>query len=176
VNLIINELKTFETERLFLTPTNKADAEFILALFSTPKWIEFIGDRNLKNVQDAEEYIANKITPQIKKHGFGNYTVTRKFDRAKIGSCGLYDREGLDGIDIGFAFLPEYEKKGYGFESSNKLKEVAFSEFNLMEIKGITSEKNIGSQKLLIKLGLQFEKNIKLTEDTEEVLLYKLAF
>jgi|TARA_R110002124_G_scaffold76762_3_gene205740 ribosomal-protein-alanine N-acetyltransferase len=176
VNLKLNELKTFETERLVLTPTTTADAEFILALFNTPKWIEFIGDRNLQNVQDAEEYISNKMIPQIQKIGFGNYTVTRKFDRVKIGSCGLYDREGVEGIDIGFAFLPEYEKKGYGFESANKLKELAFSEFNLTEINGITSEKNIGSQKLLMKLGLQFQKNIKLTDDTEEVLLYKLAF
>lgn len=171
----IKELKTFETDRLFLTPTTTEDAALILEVFNTPKWLEFIGDRNLKNIQDAEVYIENKIVPQIQKKGFGNYTVTRKFDDAKIGFCGLYDREGLEGIDIGFAFLPKYEKKGYGFESANILKEAAFTAFNLTEISAITSEKNTGSQKLLMKLGLQFEKKIKLTEDTEEVLLYKLA-
>jgi ribosomal-protein-alanine N-acetyltransferase len=176
VNLKVNELKTFETERLFLTPTTTEDAGLILELFNSPKWIEFIGDRNLKSSKDAAAYITNKMIPQIERLGFGNYTITRKFDGAKIGCCGLYDREGLEGIDIGFAFLPEYEKKGYGFESVDALKGLAFSEFNLTEISGITSEKNIGSQKLLIKLGLQFQKNIKLTDDTEEVLLYKLAF
>ncbi|WP_016989399.1 GNAT family N-acetyltransferase [Flavobacterium sp. ACAM 123] len=169
-------MKTFETERLFLTPTTTEDAEFILVLFNSPKWIEFIGDRNLKTSEDAAAYISNKMTPQIERLGFGNYTVTRKFDGAKIGGCGLYDRDGFEGFDIGFAFLPQYEKKGYGFESANVLKELAFSEFNLTEISGITSVKNIASQKLLIKLGLHFEKKIKLTQGTQEVLLYKLVF
>jgi len=167
-------LKTFETERLYLTPTTTVDAELILELFNTPKWIEFIGDRKLKNTQDAKEYISNHMTPQLERLGFGNYTVRRKFDGAKIGCCGLYDREGVEGIDIGFAFLPQYENKGYGFESTNALKEAAFAEFNLMEISAITTQRNISSQKLLVKLGLQFEKNIKLIDDSEELLLFKL--
>jgi RimJ/RimL family protein N-acetyltransferase len=174
--LKLKQLKIFETNRLFLTPTTTADADFILALFNTPKWINFIGDRNLKSTQESAEYIINKFRPQIERLGFGNYTITRKFDDAKIGGCGLYDREGVEGFDIGLALLPQYENRGYGFECANKLKEVAFSEFNLMEISGITSEQNTDSQKLLMKLGLQFEKNIKLTDYPEEVLLYKLVF
>ena len=169
-------MKTFETERLFLTPTTTEDAALILALFNTPKWIEFIGDRNLNNQEEAEEYIKTTILPEIEKNGFGNYTITRKFDDAKIGICGLYDRDGVDGLDIGLALLPKYENRGYGFECANKLKELAFTEFNLTEISGITLERNTESHKLLGKLGLQFEKNIKLKGDTEEVLLYKLVF
>lgn len=169
-------MKTFESNRLVLRPTTTEDAALIFEVFNTPKWLEFIGDRNLKNIEDAEVYIESKILPQIKEKGFGNFTVTRKFDDAKIGFCGLYDREGLEGIDIGFAFLPKYESKGYGFESASILKEAAFTDFNLKEISAITSEKNTGSQKLLMKLGLEFQNNIKLTEDTEEVRLYKLVF
>ncbi len=168
-------MKTFETERLYLTPTTTADAELILELFNTPKWIEFIGDRNIKNTQDAKDYISNYMTPQLERLGFGNYTITRKFDGVKIGGCGLYDREGVEGIDIGFAFLPKYENKGYGFESANTLKEVAFCEFNLREISAITTQRNVGSQKLLLKLGLQFEKSIRLIDDSEELLLFKLS-
>ncbi|MBF2709902.1 GNAT family N-acetyltransferase [Flavobacterium soyangense] len=57
----IGELKTFETERLLLKPTSKEDVGFILELFNTPKWIEFIGDRKVQNSTDAEEYIETKI-------------------------------------------------------------------------------------------------------------------
>jgi ribosomal-protein-alanine N-acetyltransferase len=167
-------LKTFETERLILKPTTKEDAEFIINLFNTPKWIEFIGARNVSTIKDAEAYIETKMTSQMEKLGFGNYTLIRKFDGEKIGSCGLYDREGLDGIDIGFALLPKYEKKGYAFEGVNKLKEVAISDFKLKEISGITSKKNTASQNLLMKIGLKFERNILLPNETEEILLYKL--
>jgi len=174
-NLKKSKLKTFETERLILKPTTKEDATFILNLFNTPKWIEFIGDRKINNLNDAEEYIEAKIIPQIEKLGYGNYTIIRKSDDEKIGSCGLYDRDGVEGIDIGFALLPIFEKKGYAFESVNKLKEAAFNDFKLNKISGITSKKNKASQNLLMKLGLTFEKNIKLPNGTEEILLYKLT-
>jgi RimJ/RimL family protein N-acetyltransferase len=168
-------MKVLETERLFLKQTIKEDANLILNLYNTPKWIEFIGDRNINTVNDAENYIETKMTPQIKKLGYGNYTIIRKSDGEKIGSCGLYDRDGVDGIDIGFAFLPEYEKMGYAYESTSKLAETAFNDFKLNQISGITSKRNTGSQNLLLKLGLKLEGNIKLPNNNEEILLYKLV-
>lgn len=106
--------------------------------------------------------------------GFGNYTIIRKSDGEKIGSCGLCHRQGVEGIDIGFALLPNFEKKGYVFESVNYLKEIAFNNFKLKQISGITSKKNKASQDLLMKIGLIFEKKIILPNETEEILLYTL--
>ncbi|MNF44716.1 hypothetical protein D3C85_143760 [compost metagenome] len=168
-------MKSFETERLILKPTTITDAEFIRNLFNTPKWIEFIGDRKLNTIKEAENYIETKMTPQIERLGYGNYTIIRKSDGEKVGSCGLYDRAGVQGIDIGFALLPDFEKKGYAFESVNYLKEMALNDFNLNQISGITSKKNKASQNLLVKIGLKFEKNILLPNETEEILLYTLV-
>jgi ribosomal-protein-alanine N-acetyltransferase len=167
-------LKTFETDRLILKPTTLADAEFIRSLYNSPKWIEFIGDRQLNTVKDAENYIQTKLMPQMERLGYGTYTIIRKSDGEKVGSCGLYDREGVNGIDIGFALLPDFEKKGYAFESVNYLKEIGFSDFKLKQISGITSKKNKASQDLLMKIGLKFEKTIILSNETEEILLYTL--
>ena len=166
--------KIFKTDRLILRPTSEEDAAFILELLNTPKWLKYIGDRNVNTVKSAKEYIKNKILPQLIKLGYSNYTIIRKSDNIKIGSCGLYDREGLEGIDLGFAFLPEYEKKGYAFESANKLKNVAFNEFEINEISAITTKDNIASQKLLEKLGMIFIKTTNIPNDEEELLLYKL--
>lgn len=162
------------TERLILRPTSEEDAEFIFELLNSPKWLKYIGDRNIKSVESAKEYIKTKMLPQLKRLGFSNYTLIRRSDNIKIGTCGLYDREGLEGIDIGFAFLPEYEKKGYAFESANKLKNVAFDEFGINEIIAITTKDNISSQKLLEKLGLKLNGTTKLPNDDEELLFYKI--
>ncbi|MBF2707869.1 GNAT family N-acetyltransferase [Flavobacterium soyangense] len=167
-------MKTFETERLILKPTSKEDAGLILQLFNTPKFLEYIGNRELYTLKDAEEYIKTKILPQIERLGFGNYTIIRKYDSEKIGSCGLYDREGVKGIDIGFALLPLFEKQGYAYESVLKLKEMAFNDFKLNQISGITSEQNKASQDLLMKIGLEFEKIIKLPHKKEKIMLFKL--
>ena len=116
------------------------------------------------------------MTPQLERLGYSNYTLTTKRDKQKIGTCGLYDREGLKGIDIGFAFLPEFERKGFAYESSNKLKEVAFSEFGIKTISAITAKNNISSQKLIEKLGLKLIGTTKIPNDDseEELLLYRI--
>lgn len=168
------EYKTFETERLIIRPTIENDAEFIFELLNTPKWIRYIGDRNIKTVESAKEYIKEKMIPQLEKLGYSNYTLIRKEDNIKIGTCGLYDREGLEGIDIGFAFLPKYEKKGFAFEASKRIKDAAFDEFEIEMISAITTKDNISSQKLLKKLGLKLMGTTKLPHDEEELLVYKI--
>jgi len=168
--------KSFETERLFIRPTSENDSEFIFKLLNTPKWLKYIGDRNVKTIENAKQYIKEKMTPQLERLGYSNYTLTTKRDKQKIGTCGLYDREGLKGIDIGFAFLPEFERKGFAYESSNKLKEVAFSEFGIKTISAITAKNNISSQKLIEKLGLKLIGTTKIPNDDseEELLLYRI--
>lgn len=166
--------KHFETDRLILQPTTSADAEFIFELVNTPKWFKNIGDRNVKSLEAAKVYIKERMTPQLEKLGYGNYTLIRKVDNRKIGTCGLYDREGLEGIDIGFALLPGYENLGYGYESASKLLEVGINVFHIKRISAITTKENIASQKLIEKLGLKYVNTINIPNDEEELLLYSL--
>ncbi|OKL40216.1 GNAT family N-acetyltransferase [Pontibacter flavimaris] len=172
----MDNFQTFETERLLLKPTSYEDAPFLLELLNTPEWLQFIGDRNVRSVKAAEKYVSTRILPQQKRLGYGNYTVIRKADGVKIGSCGLYDREGLEGIDIGFAFLKEYGGQGYAFEAASRLKEAARSIFGIRQLAAITMKENFASQKLLEKLGLKYKGLITLPNDDEELLLYQLSF
>ena len=166
--------KTFETERLLIRPTSEDDAEFIFELLNTPNWIKYIGDRDVRSLEKAKAYIAEKMIPQLERLGYSNYTLIRKQDRKKIGTCGLYDRDGLEGIDIGFALLPEFEKKGFAFEASNKLKEGAINEFGIERISAITTKDNVASQRLIVKLGLTLTGTIKLPDNDQELLLYTI--
>ena len=130
----------------------------------------------MKSVEEAKAYIKDRMTPQLEKLGYGNYTLIRKLDNTKIGTYGLYDREGLEGIDIGFALLPAYENMGFGFESASKLKDVGINVFNIKLISAITTKENIASQKLIEKLGLKFIKIVKIPNDEEELLLYSREY
>ena len=163
----------YSTERLIIRPTSIEDAEFIHSLMNSPKWIKNIGDRKVNSIEGAKEYIQKKMIAQFDRLGYGNFTIIRKADNITLGSCGLYDREGLEGVDIGFAFLPEHEGKGYGFESAVKVKEIGVNEFGLKTINAITAKHNISSQKLLEKIGLKFIKHITLPNETEELMFYQ---
>lgn len=170
----MKEYKSYQTERLLLRPVVLDDAPFILELLNMPKWIQNIGDRNVKSIEAAENYITTRMMPQLERLGYGNFAVIRKSDGAKMGCCGLYDREGLEGVDIGFSFLPEYERKGYAFESADKIMQLAREEFKLTKVSGITIEANTASRSLLEKLGLKFEKFVKLPNDDEELMYYAI--
>lgn len=170
----MNNYKSFETKRLLLKPMVLEDAPFLIELLNTPKWIQFIGERNVKTIEEAEKYITERMLPQLEELGYGNYVVIRKSDNTKIGTCGLYNREGIDGLDIGFAFLPQYEKQGFAFEAANRIKQAGFNEFGISQISAITIKENIASQKLIEKLGLKFEKIINLPNDPEDLLFYSL--
>ena len=166
--------KTYETERLFLKPTDLDDAGFIQKLMNTPKWLKYIGDRNIHSVEDAENYIQNRMLTQLERLGYSNYTLITKARGYKIGTCGLYEREGKEGIDIGFAFLPPFEKLGYAFEAASKLRDIAFNELGIKEIQAYTLKDNISSQQLLEKLGLECIGTTNLPNDPEELLHYRI--
>lgn len=166
--------KLIETERLWMKPADEGDADLFLELLNTPKWLSFIGDRNVHTLEEAKAYIAEKMSPQMKRLSFSNNVVFRKEDGVKIGCCGLFDREGVDGLDIGFAFLPDYEKNGYAYESASKMLELAFTTYGQTVIHAITIKPNLSSQRLLNKLGLSFKKNIHLPDDPEELMLFEL--
>ncbi|GAA4830146.1 GNAT family N-acetyltransferase [Algivirga pacifica] len=166
-------INSIETERLVLRSTKEEDAPFVLQLMNTPKWIQNIGDRKIYTEEAAQKHILEKMKPQFERLGYGNYTIIRKKDGAKLGFAGLYDREGVEGVDIGFGLLPEYEGQGYAYEASKVLMEKAFKDFGLKVIKGIVNPDNLASQRLLEKLGLRQVEKIKLGEEGSEVLLYK---
>jgi len=164
-----------ETDRLIIKKFTKSDASFFLELANSPNWIKYIGNRNLKTVKDAEKYLENGTIKSYKEFGFGFYKLELKSENNKpIGTCGLVKREELDDVDIGFAMLPEYEGKGFGYESSLEVLRFAKREFYLNKIVAITLPTNKSSIHLLEKLGLSFEKKIKPFEDDEELLLFAI--
>ncbi len=165
---------TFETERLLLRPTTEQDASFVFKLMNSPKWFQFIGDRQITSVENARQYIKDKMLPQLQRLGYSNYTMVRRADGATVGSCGLYDREGIQGIDIGFALLPEYEGRGYAYEAASCLLRAAFEKFGLHELHAITNTDNLGSQRLLEKIGLRKMGDFRLKDDDAELYLYTI--
>ncbi len=163
-----------ETERLKLRKFNSGDAEFIYRLLNSPGWLKYIGKRNINSDKDAENYINNVLCEGYRRCGYGFYLIELKSTGEKAGMCGLVKREGLEHTDIGFALLPEFENHGYAFESSEGVLKFARNDLKLSQIAAITVSYNFASIKLLEKLGMGFEKTIKLPNDPEELMLYKM--
>ena len=161
-----------QTERLLISKFTVNDAAFFLELANTPSWIQYIGDRNLKTVEDAEKYLKDGTLKSYLEHGFGFYKLEIKETKEPIGTCGLVKRAELENVDIGFALLPKYEGRGFGFESAEAVLKLAKDTFCLESVLAITLPNNKNSIKLIEKLGMSFEKMVKPFEDDEELMLF----
>lgn len=165
-------MTVLETERLSLRKLTVEDAQFILTLLNEPSFIRYIGDKQVRNVEDAEAYILNGPVASYERNAFGLYLVQLRESYTPVGMCGFLKRAELPDPDIGFAFLPEFWRKGFAFEASAALLQDARARLKLQRILAITSLDNEASIKLLERLGFRFERVTQLAADREQVKLF----
>lgn len=160
-----------QTPRLLINHFTEADAPFVLKILNTPGWLQFIGDRNIKTPEAAQQYTKEKLLAGYTKLGFGMYAIRLKDTNETIGMCGLVKREHLEHADIGYAFLPEYGGKGYALEATAAVLQYANDTLKFNPILAIVTPGNHSSIKLLEKLNFLLQGNI--TQNNEELLLFK---
>lgn len=165
---------SIETSRLRLRPFKISDAPFILTLLNTEAWLNYIGDRNIRNQEAAELYLRGRILRSYEDNGYGLLMVCEKESGEALGMCGLVKREGLLFPDLGFAFLPEHGRKGYALESAEAVLDYVRKELTLEKLQAITVAENQSSIRLLEKLGMQNKGKVTLPDDKDVLLLYEL--
>jgi RimJ/RimL family protein N-acetyltransferase len=162
----------FETDRLVVRRLTVEDAPFILRLLNEPSFLEHIGDRGVRNLADAKQYILSGPIASYDRHGFGLFLVQLKDGGHPIGICGLLKRDALDDVDLGFAFVPESWSKGYAFESATGTLSYAHDTLHLPRVVAIVSPDNVASINLLVKLGFYFERMVLMPGDRAEIKLF----
>lgn len=164
--------KILETERTILFELTKDDAEFMLDLLNQPTFIKYIGDRNVRTVEESVEFIETRYQKGYVDNGFGLYGVKLKDNQEVIGICGFVKRPDLEFADIGFAFLPQFGKKGYAFETADAVMKYGKDVLGFERVLAITTQNNESSVKFLNKLGFKFERLIKMPTDKNELNLF----
>jgi ribosomal-protein-alanine N-acetyltransferase len=160
------------TERLVIDELTCDDAGFLVVLLNEPSFLRFIGDRGVRDEAGAQRYLADGPFASYRRHGFGLWAVRLRADRRPIGICGLLKRDTLDDVDIGFAFLPEYWGAGYAQEAAARVLAHAREDLKLPRVVAITSPGNERSAKLLEKLGLRFQREIRLGAEQQPTRLF----
>jgi len=163
-----------QTPRVDLRELDLDDAEYILELLNEPGFIRFIGDKGVRTLADAREYLLQGPMDSYTRNGFGLYCACLR-DGTPIGMCGLVKREGLSDPDVGFAFLSRYWRKGYAVECAGAVLAYALEALNLRRVVAITSPDNWSSIAVLQKIGFEFERMIRLVDHSPELKLFGVS-
>ncbi|MDP8984303.1 MAG: GNAT family N-acetyltransferase [Pseudomonadota bacterium] len=164
-----------ETQRLALSELAVRDAPFILQLLNEDGFLRFIGDKGVRTVADAREYILKGPMESYRRYGFGLYLTSLRGNGTPVGICGLVKRETLPDPDVGFAFLSRHWSNGYAAESAAAVLQYAANTLRASRIVAITALDNHGSMAVLKKIGMRLERTIRLVPDGPELNLFGCA-
>lgn len=158
-----------ETARLTLRELQAGrDEDFVLRLLMSRGFVDNIGDRGVRDLDDARRYILDGPGASYAQNGYGLWRVARREDDSPIGICGLVRRDGLEAPDVGYAFLEESWGQGYAVEAAAATLDYARRTLGLSVILAITKPGNQASMRVLEKIGLRFKKMITLPGMTEQ--------
>jgi RimJ/RimL family protein N-acetyltransferase len=171
-------VEILETARLRLRTATPDDTAFYCALVNDPDFIEHIGDRGIRTLEEARQALLAGPIAMQEERGHSLYVVELKEgggpDRhGPIGMCGLIKRDTLEEVDIGYAYLPIGRGQGYAFEAAAAVLAYAPA-LGLERVVAITSPGNVASNGLLRKLGMRFERFTQLVPEGPGSNLYSI--
>ncbi|KUM01799.1 GNAT family N-acetyltransferase [Chromobacterium subtsugae] len=151
-----------ETPRLRLRPLLERDDAFILELLNEPAFLANIGDKDVRDLSGARNYIEKGPQASYQQHGHGLLLVELQAGAVPVGICGLVKRDSLPHPDIGYAFLQRHWGRGYASEAGAACLAHGRERLNIDYVVGITAPGNLGSIRVLEKLGLQYDRTLAL--------------
>lgn len=165
-------MANIKTKRLTLRQFTFDDAPFILRLLNEPSFIDNIGDKGVRDLDGARDYLRNGPMASYKQHGFGLWRVGLPESDRPIGMAGLLKRDYLENIDIGYALLSEYRGCGYAFEATSAVMDYVREKLKEKRVLAIVNDDNKPSIRLLKKLGFEANGKMLVPGEDKEVSLF----
>ena len=146
------------TERLLLRDFVEADWEAVLAYQRDPLYLRYYAWTR-RTAEDAREFVGWFLAHQREdpRTKFQLAVVLESEDRL-IGNCGVRVndpvlREG----NIGFELDSRFWGQGYATEAAREIVRFGFEELNLHRISAYCVNENVGSARVLEKVGMRCE-------------------
>jgi len=149
-----------DTHRLTIRPFTLEDAPFIVRLLNEPSFIEFIGDKGVRTVEQAETYLQQGPLASYEEHAHGLCMVQDRVTGEPMGMCGLIRRDTLPEVDLGYAFVPEFRGRGLAREAALACLAHGRAELGLGGVLAIVAPGNAASIRLLTALGFTPDSSI----------------
>ena len=163
-----------ETTRLILRPAVLSDAQNLFNLNSDIEVVRDTGDRSFSGIIEAQELIQNQLMPQFSLHKMGRFMVFLK-DGTFIGWCGLRYYPPKNEVDLAYRLIKKFWGLGLATEASKAALKYGFETLGLKKIMGKSMPENLGSLKVLKKLGMTFKGYHHDPSDPMPFIVYEIS-
>lgn len=150
-----------ETDRLILRPFEERDIEPSYQLNLDEEVSKYTADGGVVSYDEIKRRIRENVMGDYAKHGYGRLAVELKSNGEFIGFSGVKYLEDLKEIELGYRFRSSLWGKGIATEAGKAALEIAFDRLQLQDLIGLVLKDNIGSIKVLEKLGFHYLDTIE---------------
>jgi ribosomal-protein-alanine N-acetyltransferase len=147
-----------ETERLRLRQITHADAEALIGIFGNPEVLRYISDDPPCKTREEAIHMIDWMHSWFDQKGGLRWGIALCNDDKMIGTCGFHflSREHRR-CDIGYDLQPAYWGRGYITEATHAMVRWCFENLDLHRIQADCTAGNIGSERVLEKVGFTHE-------------------
>ena len=139
------------TERLELRPYRLDDVDDPRGLYGDEESMRLIG--GVLDVDKTRATIERYIGFQ-ERDGYSPLAVIERATGELVGEAGLKPLEDVGPeVEIGYAFGAPWWGRGYATEAGRAILDEAFGALGLERVVAVTSDENVGSQRVIAKLG-----------------------
>jgi RimJ/RimL family protein N-acetyltransferase len=143
-----------ETNRLTIRSFVESDIPEYTAIVADPAVTRFIGDGSSHTYEEATAYVERCIRSES-EDGIARYAVILRETGELIGFCGF--GRGRDCIDFGWRYARHAWGNGYATEAAAAVLDYGINTLKLSGIAARSAVENVGSIRVMEKIGLQFE-------------------
>ena len=154
---------TLETERTRLRRITDSDLDFIFNHFRDPDACRYLVDAEPPSSPEESQEIINwcngNNNPQSRQN---RWLIVLKESGQSIGTVGFHNLDRTNHIaEIGYDLEPDYWGRGIMAEVLQRVLDFGFSEMQLNRVQAFVHLQNVGSYRLLRKLGFVAEGVIR---------------
>lgn len=157
-----------ETERLLLRPPRQSDFDAFAEMQADADAAHFIGGA----VARPEAWRRFLWQPGAWwLQGFGMFSVLDRVSGQWLGQIGPWRPEGWPGNEIGWAFHPRAQGKGYATEAARPIIDWAFEHLGWDDIIHSIDSDNVASQRLAERLGSRRLRQAQMPPPFDDLVL-----
>jgi RimJ/RimL family protein N-acetyltransferase len=143
-----------ETDRLTIRSFRESDIPEYAAIVADPKVTEFLGDGSPHSYEQATAYVQG-CTRSEAKDGIARYAIIIRETGQLIGFCGF--KRMANYIDFGWRYASRAWGNGYATEAARAVLDYGVNTLKLSGIVAESAVENVGSVRVIQKIGMQFE-------------------